>query len=97
MTGTVFDLLSCSLGEGPLWHPKRQQLFWFDINAKRLLSRTGDKTLDWQFDHHVSAAGWVDHETLLIANEDSLSGFQGQTFTIQLDHRGQPEHRVIIK
>jgi hypothetical protein len=31
----------CTLGEGPLWHPEREQLFWFDIMGKRL-SRTGD-------------------------------------------------------
>ena len=27
----VFDNRPCELGEGPLWHPERQQLFWFDI------------------------------------------------------------------
>jgi sugar lactone lactonase YvrE len=71
------------LGEGPLWHPERQQLFWFDINAKRLLSRTDGKALDWQFDHHVSAAGWVDHYTLLIASEVELFLFDIKTGTSQ--------------
>jgi sugar lactone lactonase YvrE len=37
---TVFDDRRCELGEGPLWHPQRRQLFWFDILGKRLLSRT---------------------------------------------------------
>ena len=28
---SVFDATTCQLGEGPLWHPERGQLFWFDI------------------------------------------------------------------
>ena len=30
---SVFDDRRCELGEGPLWHPVREQLFWFDILA----------------------------------------------------------------
>ena len=37
----VFDSRNCSLGEGPLWHPLREQLFWFDIDNKKMLSRLG--------------------------------------------------------
>ncbi|MEO0916523.1 MAG: SMP-30/gluconolactonase/LRE family protein, partial [Pseudomonadota bacterium] len=32
----IFDDTQCQLGEGPLWHPECQQLFWFDILAHRL-------------------------------------------------------------
>lgn len=71
----IYDDRPCELGEGPLWHPERQQLFWFDIIGKRLMSRDGDKTLVWQFDEHVSAAGWVDYDTLLIASETGLWRF----------------------
>jgi sugar lactone lactonase YvrE len=71
----VFDDRVCELGEGPLWHPERQQLFWFDILGKRLLSQAGGEALDWQFDEHVSAAGWVDCDTLLIASETGLFKF----------------------
>ncbi len=72
----IFDDRACSLGEGPLWHPERAQLFWFDIKAKRLLTREGDTPpRHWQFDHHVSAAGWVDRDTLLIASEVELFRF----------------------
>ncbi len=38
----VYDERVCALGEGPLWHPLRKQLFWFDILGKRLLSREGE-------------------------------------------------------
>jgi sugar lactone lactonase YvrE len=67
----VFDDRACALGEGPLWHPLRRELFWFDILGKRLLS----KSQDWSFDEHVSAAGWVDEDTLLVASETGLWRF----------------------
>lgn len=34
----IFDNRPCELGEGPLWHPQRGQLFWFDIIGQRMLS-----------------------------------------------------------
>lgn len=71
----IFDDRRCELGEGPLWHPLRKQLFWFDILNNRMLSRDTTGPLHWQFDERVSAAGWVDHETLLIASETALSRF----------------------
>jgi sugar lactone lactonase YvrE len=71
----LFDPRPCALGEGPLWHPERQQLFWFDILGKRLLSRDRGGALEWQFDEHVSAAGWVDQDTLLMASESGLYRF----------------------
>ncbi|MEL6607742.1 MAG: SMP-30/gluconolactonase/LRE family protein [Pseudomonadota bacterium] len=71
MTPTVYDARRCDLGEGPLWHPKRQELFWFDIIGKTLHSQAQL----WSFDEHVSAAGWVDHDTLLVASETALFRF----------------------
>jgi sugar lactone lactonase YvrE len=71
----VFDDRICALGEGPLWHPPRKQLFWFDILGKKLLSRSGEKTFEWQFEEHVSAAGWVDDDTLFMASETGLWRF----------------------
>ena len=68
----VHDDRACELGEGALWHPGRQALFWFDILANRLLCRDADGPGAWQFDRHVSAAGWIDHDSLLIASETDL-------------------------
>lgn len=67
----IFDDTQCQLGEGPLWHPLRNELFWFDILAKRLHC----KGRHWQFEDYVSAAGWVDQDTLLIASASALSRF----------------------
>lgn len=75
MTVAIFDDTPCILGEGPLWHPTRQQLYWFDIMGKRLFTRTMAGTKAWRFDRHVSAAGWVDEDTLLIATERDLIRF----------------------
>lgn len=72
---TVYDTRICELGEGPLWHPERQQLFWFDIIGRRLYARDGDRALEWRFDEHHSAAGWIDRDTLLIASETGLWRF----------------------
>ncbi len=72
---TVYDDRPCELGEGPLWHPERQQLFWFDIVGKRLMTRENGEQHSWQFGEHVSAAGWVDRDTLLIASETGLWRF----------------------
>ena len=71
----VYDDRVCALGEGPLWHPIRQQFFWFDIVGKRLLTRTDAGPQEWQFDENVSAAGWIDNDTLLMASETGLWRF----------------------
>ena len=70
----IFDETACSLGEGPLWHPMRQSIFWFDINNKRMFERALDdkRARTWQFDGHVSAAGWVSASELFIASERAL-------------------------
>ncbi|MCR8827611.1 SMP-30/gluconolactonase/LRE family protein [Pseudosulfitobacter koreensis] len=74
----IFSDTICALGEGPLWHPMRKQLFWFDIIGKKLLTKTDAGEQVWSFDDHVSAAGWVDDTCLLIASEREL-------FTLDVD------------
>ncbi|WP_299829536.1 SMP-30/gluconolactonase/LRE family protein [uncultured Roseobacter sp.] len=75
MSAEVFDDRRCFLGEGPLWHPLRGQLFWFDIIGQKLLSRDDSGPLAWAFDEPVSAAGWVDQDHLLIASASALWQF----------------------
>ncbi|MCG6902527.1 MAG: SMP-30/gluconolactonase/LRE family protein [Rhodobacter sp.] len=83
MTATVFDTRQCELGEGPLWHPERRQLFWFDILGQRLMSRQNDQPQDWQFGEYVSAAGWTGQDTLLIASESRLFHYDLGTGTAE--------------
>jgi sugar lactone lactonase YvrE len=75
----VFDDTRCSLGEGPLWHPERQQFLWFDINGHRLHTRTDAGPRLWQFGEYVSAAGWVDRDRLMVASESKLFLFDVET------------------
>ncbi len=77
----VFDTRICELGEGPLWHPERSQLFWFDILGKRLLTQNGHGPQEWHFPECVSAAGWIDRDTLMIASETALFRFNLETGT----------------
>jgi sugar lactone lactonase YvrE len=84
----IYDATQCALGEGPLWHPERGELFWFDILSKRLHI----KNRHWQFDRYVSAAGWIDDDRLLVADSiglhilDLATGTTDQVAQIEADN-----------
>ncbi|WP_081962725.1 SMP-30/gluconolactonase/LRE family protein [Paracoccus sanguinis] len=86
MTGqaSVLDERRCDLGEGPLWHPTRRQLFWFDINRGQLLSCSEKGPLSWSFGCPVSAAGWLDEEHLLVASDTGLLRFSLTSGTCEM-------------
>jgi len=65
----------CELGEGAFWHPERAEFFWFDIVGRQLhsLART------WDFPEMISAMGWVDASSVLIASETRLMLFDLDT------------------
>ena len=68
----------CALGEGPLWHPLRNQLFWFDIPAGRLhvSDAMGGQRQHWDFGEPASAAGWIDEDRLIVATASALNVFR---------------------
>lgn len=68
----IFDARQCGLGEGPLWHPLRSELFWVDIPNRKVLSRGESGGSEFAFDEMVSALGWIDFQTLLLASETGL-------------------------
>lgn len=86
----VHDATRCELGEGPLWHPERQELFWFDIYGRRLHGRERV----WDLDGMGSAAGWIDRDRLLILTETGLwvldlrDGAQSQVAAVEADDPG---------
>ncbi|MGB8815334.1 MAG: SMP-30/gluconolactonase/LRE family protein [Paracoccaceae bacterium] len=75
----VYDNRTCTLGEGPLWHPQCEQLFWFDILQKKLLTVGANGPQEWAFQQQVSAAGWISKTELLIASESALFRFDLNT------------------
>lgn len=84
----IYDDTLCQLGEGPLWHPLRGSLFWFDILGCCLYERAPTDSIAqrWEFDEFVSAAAWVDEEHLLVASQTSLSLFNANTGDSQFIH-----------
>jgi sugar lactone lactonase YvrE len=72
----IFDTTACELGEGALWHPGRQALFWFDILHKRLHMKGAGGLTVWEMPELTSAAGILDDDRLLIASESALSVFE---------------------
>ncbi len=73
--------ISCELGEGAFWHPERESFFWVDILGKRLMERDTPIARDWAFDRCISAMGWIDRDTLLLATERDLVRFDLKTGT----------------
>lgn len=71
----IFDNRPCVLGEGPFWHPERQQLFWFDIIGQKMLTGNSKMATAWEMPEMVSAAGWISRSALLIASESALLRF----------------------
>ena len=92
----IFDDRRCELGEGALWHPQREQMFWFDILNQKLLSQDRDGPREWRFPEIVSAAGWVTDEVLLIAGERDLFLFDlesEEVETLCLLEQDKPQNR----
>ena len=93
----IHDDRRCELGEGPLWHPEREQLFWFDILGKRPLSRHGEWPQDGTLPSLFRPPDGSDRDTLLIASESSLFRFNlltGRAVDRLRARSGQARHAV---
>ncbi|SFG22593.1 Sugar lactone lactonase YvrE [Palleronia marisminoris] len=69
----VHDHTRCLLGEGPLWHPERQQFYWCDILSRRVLTVQDGCTRGYEFDRFVSCLAWVDERRLLVGTRTDLT------------------------
>ena len=83
MTDTAELFIDChnALGEGPLWHPGRQELFWFDIAETKLFraNARGELLGVVDFAQPVSAAAVVDQTHLLIASATAILDYDIET------------------
>lgn len=68
----IYDSHVCECGEGPLWHPLRQQLYWVDVTTHEILTHKNGKTERIQFDEFVTALAWIDADHILTATETAL-------------------------
>lgn len=75
----------CALGEGPIWHPLREELFWFDIIGQTLHSASamGETRGRWTFEESAAAAGVIDRDTLAVATETGLKRLDLTTGAIE--------------
>ncbi len=62
------------LGEGCLWHPRLQRLFWLDILGRRLYWYAADGSFCDSINLGVmaSAASWVNDDALILAADDGI-------------------------
>lgn len=71
----VHSDIACELGEGPLWHPERQALYWFDIDNNRMFCSEAGQVEVTPLRCTASACGWVSDRQLLLAQDHKLKLF----------------------
>ncbi|WP_166419486.1 SMP-30/gluconolactonase/LRE family protein [Pseudoalteromonas sp. Z1A8] len=79
LTATVFDSTLNFVGEGPLWHPITQTLYWVDFPNHILHSKKGDHKVEQRLDDMVTALAWVNNKTLLLASDKGLNTYNTST------------------
>ena len=80
-TITLFANTGNDLGEGVLWHTRRQSLFWVDINRHQLFEcQSGEESRCWHLDMQATALAQApasdDHLWLLTSRGLVLFGLQ---------------------
>jgi sugar lactone lactonase YvrE len=83
------DLLveeSSQLGEGPVWDPRAQQLWWVDITGKRLHSffPAEERRRDVSVDRPLGAIALREQEGLIAAVDDGFALLDGQRGSLEL-------------
>jgi sugar lactone lactonase YvrE len=80
------------LGEGPIWSPRRNAIFWVDILGQRVnsLSLESERVTTWQMPEHI---GWIIERD---KRDDFIVGLKSGFATLSLDpfaieHVGDPE------
>ncbi|SDN05173.1 SMP-30/gluconolactonase/LRE family protein [Kriegella aquimaris] len=69
------------LGEGPVWDPQKQLLFWVDIEGKKLHQHnpTNTENRQWSFDGMIGATVPAENGNLILALESGLTSFNKET------------------
>ncbi|MDB5561938.1 MAG: 1,4-lactonase [Hyphomicrobiales bacterium] len=74
LSADLFIDSKCTLAEGPMWHPEREELFWFDIHERTLFRANvaGEILQKYLFEGKASAAAVIDRDTVLVASVGAL-------------------------
>jgi sugar lactone lactonase YvrE len=77
MIARLFYSIPCILGEGPLWHPQRNSLFWVDIERKSIfeLGWTNQVFREWHIAYRVSLILPAERNQLILALQGGLAKF----------------------
>lgn len=71
----ILDNTKCELGEGPIYDPTSNTLFWFDIIGKRMFSRSYSEaanTHEYALPFMTSCMARIDAERQILATEKGL-------------------------
>lgn len=76
----VYDA-KATLGEGPVWDPLKQLLFWVDIERKKLHQHNpiNGENRQWGFEGMLGAAVPAENGNLILALESGLASFNTET------------------
>jgi D-xylonolactonase len=77
----------CHLGEGPLWNPRRQQLFWTDIFERRIWvhdPQSGTNRVFWQGELQVGGFAFTRDDALVLCTDRGV-------FRLRIDSSGAPQ------
>jgi sugar lactone lactonase YvrE len=76
----------CHLGEGPLWNPRRQQLFWTDIFERRIWvhdPQSGESRVFWRGGLQVGGFAFTRDDALVLCTDRGV-------FRLGIDSSGAP-------
>ena len=92
----LFDT-RCRLGEGPLWHPLEQRLYWVDIENQDLYQSTSALTgyTKLHFPTPIGAFGFIRDGGLILAVRDGFAASAGTPDTLQTIWQPYPERSEI--
>jgi sugar lactone lactonase YvrE len=86
----------CHLGEGPIWNPRRQQLFWTDIFGRRIWvhdPQSGTNRVFWQGELQVGGFAFTREDALVLCTD---RGVFRQGIGSSGAPRGEPELLIQI-
>ena len=75
----------CRLGEGPLWHPTEQRLYWVDIENNNLYQSNPELTgyTKTKFPTPIGAFGFIKGGGLILATGEGFAACDGQPDTLR--------------